>query len=342
MREVWLVSEGSPGHDAQSMGLAEGLSLQYPGLVTKRIQLNRRLCGVKRMLARKLMGVRGRSLACWLQPFFFRVHPETPVPEGRPDLVISSGGQSVLLAYHLARIADAPYVFIGERKPYPSSWFHTVFTPSPLELGVNDVAIDLIPTPVSPEKVQMAAEQYNCPEGRLWAMIIGGQSRSHRYSEDDWVSLADGMNLQTRKHGIRWLLTTSRRTGEQAEAILKQRLDADVLADAVWWSKAPRKVMLAFLGTAERAFVTQDSVSMVSECVSSNIPTVVLRPSRAYFPSESFLPAYFTRLADHKYIDMMYFGELGKYALPDFTKLERKPMQSSSLSMVDSLLRRIG
>ena len=39
------------------------------------------------------------------------------------------------------------------------------------------------------------------------------------------------MNALSQQYGMRWLLTTSRRTGKAAERILKESIHADVLAD---------------------------------------------------------------------------------------------------------------
>lgn len=44
---------------------------------------------------------------------------------------------------------------------------------------------------------------------------------------------------------------------------------AERIADAVWWSQAPRKVMRDFLGAAQAIVVTEDSLSMVAESLYS-------------------------------------------------------------------------
>ncbi len=193
----------------------------------------------------------------------------------------------------------AKLVFIGERKPYPSEWFDLVLTPSPFETGANDVRIEMIPTRMNPDVARQAAEGWaEHPQGRLWTMVVGGTSSSHRYFRKDWETLAEAMNLIARREGIRWLVTSSRRTGDEAEQILKHRLDPELIAEAVWWAEKPEKKMAQYLGCGDLVFVTQDSVTMVTEALASGRRVIAIRPRQTQLPEESFLNAYFARLEE--------------------------------------------
>lgn len=300
-RVVWIVSEGSPGHVSQSVGLAEALAKQVP-IRVERIECRPRLNGAVRSLVRVWMGRNGRPLPDWILKRWLRVDLSATTAS-KPDLILSSGGKSVFAACSLAARHGAPYVFLGERKPYPSEWFHTVFTPSARETGVNDVPIEMIPTQVTKAGVEKAAAAWaDRPTGRLWAMVVGGASVSHRYAASDWDELAAGMNALARREGIRWLVTTSRRTGAEAEARLRAGLDPSVVAAAVWWSEKPEKKMSAFLGAAGQVVVTQDSVTMVTEAVASGRPVVVVRPAIVKLPRGSFMGGYFETMENSRRI----------------------------------------
>ncbi len=310
LKMVWIIDEGSPGHLAQSTALAVALEEELPAIEFTELRGCRRFNGLQRSVIRWMMGPTGRSAPVILEKLILS-RLELPENEANePDLIISSGGKSVFVACILAKRFEVPYIFIGERKPFPSEWFHTVLTPSGAEQGVNDVLINLIPTAVTPGKVAQAAADYKRPEGRLWAMIIGGSSRSHPYTDLDWQQLATGMNQLAELHGIRWLLSTSRRTGAKAEALLKQSLQAGVLADSIWWDAKPEKRMLALLGAAERVFVTQDSVTMVTEAVCSGCPVTVVYPNKVDFPSSSFVPDYLNRLEASGVVSRISFNNL--------------------------------
>jgi len=336
---VWAIHEESPGHRAQVAGLLDGLDRRSGGVEARWISGRSGLSGWRRWLLRRwIAGCGPRFPEGLVSRLFADGAPETNgVP---PDLLVSSGGKSVFGALWLSRRTGAPFVFIGERKPYPSAWFHTVLTPSPRETGENDIPIELIPTGVGPRAVERAAAERGRPEGVVWAMLIGGRSRSHRYSEKDWRDLADGMNVLASRHGIRWLVTTSRRTGARAEAILRAGLKGENVAEAVWWSENPAKTMRAFLGLSERAFVSQDSVTMVSEAAASGRPTTVVRPKRVRFPAASFVPGYLERLEGLGAVVRADVAELDTAPAPKGDTLEF-PGEIED-RMADAVLRRVG
>ncbi|GAA5130496.1 mitochondrial fission ELM1 family protein [Luteolibacter yonseiensis] len=295
-RVVWIISEGSPGHVSQSVGLAEGLARLVP-VEIRQFECRPRIHGFTRHLIRLFrMGKSGKPLSAAMVHGALGLEP-IPSAEPAPDLIISSGGKSVFVARTLAARYGAPFVFLGERKPYPASWFHTVFTPSQEETSPVDVAIELIPTKITRDSVALAAREWDeRPAGPVWAMLVGGASSSHRYTAGDWLALAEGINTWSRRDGIRWLITTSPRTGSETEALLREAIEPSAIAKAIWWAEKPEKNLAAILGTAEGICTTQDSVTMVSEAVATGKPVVSLRPSLTTFAGTSFLPGYFARL----------------------------------------------
>lgn len=320
-RQVWIISEGSPGHISQSEGLVRGLACVRDTEVTV-IETRPRLNGLARKLVRLWMGAAGRPLP---EAFLSKMLGcQVPVG-GKPDLIVTSGGKAVFAARSIAARTGAPLVFIGERKPYPSEWFHTVFTPSPFETGGNDVLLERIPTRISREDVlRAAAAWHGKPAGRLWTMVVGGASASHRYTPADWTALASAMNALATNHGIRWLISTSRRTGAHAEGLLRKTLEPSAVADAIWWSDKPEKRLLALLGAAERVFATQDSITMITEAIASGLPVEVVRPADVAFATTSFLPSYLARLEASGWIRRLTVSSL---AAADFTS---RPLHSTA------------
>ena len=333
MKTLWIVSEGSPGHISQSVGLAEGIAALEP-VQTVIINGRAKIRGWLRPLVRHSMGKTGNPLSDHMLQWV----AEVEIPENcpAPDLVISSGGKSVYAATTLARRNGVPYIYIGERKPYPAEWFHTVVSPVLRESSTNSIDVELIPTSVPPELI---AQKGKVAPG-LWCMIIGGASRSHRFEELDWINLAKGMNAQSERKNIRWLLTTSRRTGTAAEAALKKYLNPDILEDAIWWAEKPRKELYEFMVLSEVLFVTQDSVTMVTEAVSVGKPVVAIYPSRVDFPDDSFMRAYLDRLETNGRIARLETRILSDF---NFGKMEFSPLKENMLASASKeLCRRLG
>lgn len=305
MKNVWIINEGSPGHLSQSVGFSDILGKLYSLRVVE-VYGRTTLRGWQRHFVRFLMGSKGRAIPLG----FLSKLADFTIPDNavKPDLIVSSGGKSVFTGHALAFYYKVPYVFIGERKPYPSHWFTAVFTPVEAEIDEKTYLIDFIPTPVTPALIEKSGQL----ENGIWCMIIGGRSRSCPFTEHDWRALAHGMNQLAESSHIRWLITTSRRTGNAAEMLLQQELKAEFIHDAIWWADKPRRELYNFMARSEVLFVTQDSVTMVTEAVSSGRPVVGLGISHATEGKESVQEEYFKRLAQKKYIQSISIRDLGE------------------------------
>ncbi len=334
-RVVWIISEGSPGHVSQSEGLVAALAQLTP-IELHVVQTRPMFGGFIRRLVRFRMGNNGNPLS----DRFLRRRLGCEPPASQPNLIIASGGKAVFAARSLAVKHGAPLVFLGERKPYPSRWFHTVFTPSPFETDLYDVPVEMVPTSITPASVEAAADAWSQrPQGQLWAMLIGGPSVSHPYTTDDWRALGTGMNILAQKHGIRWLVSTSPRTGKEAEAALRRSIDPRAIARAVWWAQNPEKLVAPFLGSAAWVFVTQDSVTMVTEAIASGRPVVVTMPEKTELLPTSFLPGYFKRLEKAARIVRIPFDRLGNFH-PAATAIQPR-MQPVNAELAATLLARL-
>lgn len=291
---IWLLDEGTPGHTVQTAGIGKILS-ELPGSEISWVRCELRLRGWKRWLARRAVGSVSCDRALGLA---HKLYPELELPGNAPaNLVVSSCGKSAYLNRLLGRAFGARCVFIGERKPFPADWYDLIITPVGEDLP-NELLIPVIETGRTADEALAAMRDYwkgNFP-ARCWSLLIGGESRSHHFAPGDWESLADGVNALSAKYGIRWLISTSRRTGKNVEETLKQRIQSGSIAEAVWWSENPKKAVGAFLAAGERIFVTQDSLTMMSESLAVGKRTELLSPSIWDMPEDSFNGGYVSRL----------------------------------------------
>lgn len=276
---IWLISDGNPGHYNQSLAVAEALQRAGFGDIIW-IQARQRIRGFVRPLVASLIQATRGGLPAWLEG---AIHdfPEGR-PTGRPGLILSSGGKTAFLNVLLARRLGCANVFIGPPPDLSTRQFTVVLHAEEDVAGDNRITMDYLPTRLNPAKAALAGADFVREKGlvgrRLACMLLGGNSRSHHYTEEDWRALAQGMNVLAERFGLAWLLTTSRRTGAEAEAILHDTLDPAHVADATWWGSAPRPVVIPYLGAADVAFCTQDSLTMLSEAIASGRPVFALYP----------------------------------------------------------------
>ena len=265
---VWLLSDGAPGHLSQSRGIVDALATRREVEVVT-VDLRVRSTLWKRLGRLALPHI--RDAAGW----FRRIYGAAP-PPGQPALIVSSGANTLLANALLARLHRVANVYSGTLKGYDPAAFDRVFTVVPLDVACNHVL------PLPPVPGELARPLPLPPEGeKRIAVLVGGDGAGYVFKEADWRAFGAGLAALARREGGRLLLTTSRRTGATAEAWLRDSLPAELIADAVWWSQAPRKVMRDFLAAAQAIVVTEDSLSMVAESLYSGRPVLSVAPAVA-------------------------------------------------------------
>lgn len=263
--QVWLLSDGAPGHLSQSQGVVDALASRKNVSVTT-VNLRVRSTFWKRL---------GRFLLPWVrdsQAWLARVY-DIEVPAGSPQLIVSSGANTLLANALLARQTGAANVYSGTLKGYAASAYRCVFTVVPLGVASNHV-LSLPPVPGDLARALPVPDTMD----KVIAVLVGGDGAGYVFTPADWKQFALSLAQLADRHQARLLITTSRRTGAEAEAVLREHLPPAVLADAVWWSVAPRKVVRDFLAASCCVVVTEDSLTMVAESIYSARPVIAVSP----------------------------------------------------------------
>ncbi|HER34263.1 MAG: mitochondrial fission ELM1 family protein [Halothiobacillaceae bacterium] len=282
MSVVWIVSDGNPGHFNQSRAVAEAVQ-DARGWTVEWVTVRPRYRGFLRPLVYSLVNAfAGRMGMATAR----RLVAIDALPASRPSMVISSGGATAVFNVLAASAFGCANFFLG-RPPLRFDRFSRILLSEEAGDEPNVVRLPFLPTPVTPEQADQAGtalrRELDPGDTPLWAMLIGGSSRSHHFEPDDWRALAAGMNRLSAQYGGRWLITTSRRSGETAESILRRELDPACIAEATWWGERPRPVVPAYLGASDIAFCTQDSLTMLTDAMASARPVFALSPKRVDF-----------------------------------------------------------
>lgn len=275
---ILLIDEGSPGHRTQAEGIVDLLKRHDIKIVVEQIRFHYKLRGIFRPVIRCLMQYTSSNMRELLLKRCGYLDHE---PLNKPDLIISSGGKSVYASFVLKHRFKAKNIFVGIPDPFPEGWFNLIVSPVKRNFTVPNVISGLIPNTVTPESIVLAGNEYwnkNKPTCPCWVLLIGGNSKSHQFSQSDWKGLIRGVNSLAEQNGICWLITTSRRTPTDVEALLEKHLDQQYVIDLVLYNREPRKVLKPFLSVAKHVFVSQDSLTMASEALSSGSPVTLLAP----------------------------------------------------------------
>lgn len=128
---------------------------------------------------------------------------------------------------------------------------------------------------ITKEKLIAAEKQWEplfaaLPHPRT-ALIIGGAIKKRPFSLQNAKDLAIAARLLKEKEGGSLLITTSRRTGANAEKEINSIL-SDIPQYAYFWNSKDENPYLGFLACSDNIIVTGDSVSMCSEATATRKP----------------------------------------------------------------------
>ncbi|KLN62206.1 hypothetical protein WH96_01380 [Kiloniella spongiae] len=258
----WAVSDGRAGIEANCLGLAAAMGLPP---VIHHVQM--------------------KSPWKWLPPALIPLHssiydtsalPPKDVPrESWPDIIIGCGRQAALFTALVRKLSKGKTFAIQIQDPKVSSnLYNFVITPEHDRLrGANVLTTCGALNKITPDlleagKKDLAPRIKDLPKP-LVAVLIGGKSKAYDLTADIIHQLGNKLQKLHQETGCGFLVTTSRRTGQQNEALLLGYLKD--LPAFVWDGQSPNPYF-GFLGSADAIIVTSDSVNMVTEAASTGRP----------------------------------------------------------------------
>lgn len=171
-------------------------------------------------------------------------------------------------------------IFIGEPRKVSRRYFHQIISTPSCVSEKADCFIDLMPVSFTYEQFR-AARLLRVPRQSAWCILLGGDARGYEYKEEDWLMMIDALIRHAQLAGVRLIISSSPRTGKEAEQLFKTRLSAypELAQEMVWWSAGDRKKTFDLMLDADLIVVTEDSASMVSEALNTRLPIVAICPS---------------------------------------------------------------
>ena len=274
---ILLLSDGLPGHANQAKGLIFHIQQHFG---SQKLVIEEQIHPLRHHWMRPLLKLLLNFSSSISRKLVYFAYGFAQLSSSY-DLIVSAGGNSSFLNAQLANDLETKNVFIGSLRGLKASLFKTIITLESIH-SKNNIIMPFAISSTTFSSTKAAAEKYfgSANDVKVWAMIIGGKGANCDYSENDWRTLAEAMTNLSQKYQIKWLVTTSRRTGLKHERILKNLIPEKILLEAVWYNHEPKKVMNAYLGKAHNIFCTVDSMAMLSESISSGTGTTALVPEK--------------------------------------------------------------
>lgn len=308
---IWALMDNRRGSVGQAKGVLKALMNSAPDqyqIVEKNLVYNR-LAGLPNWLRGKtLLGLTADSKRQITAPY--------------PDLVLSISRRTVPVARYI-------------KKKNPATKLIQLMHSG--NAGINEFSLLVVPehdknkksTPnvhyivgcphqVTPQYLAEACEKWaaefaDLPKP-LTAVIIGGAIKGRPFPAQNVLEFCRAIKELKQKIGGSILITTSRRTGEEAEKIIKQELK-DLPQYHYFWGDTRENPYAGFLACADNIVITADSVSMCCEATGTG------RPLYLYIGSKEWMTPKHFRFAQ-SLLDGGYAVRLGDVDAASFTPKE--------------------
>ena len=290
---VWALIDDRAGNRSQCLGVADALGLDYR---TQKIGTGPLAKLPNALLGASFAGLNAATRAGLTPPW--------------PDLVIAAGRRTAPVARKIRRLGGGnvflaqvmhPGAGAGEfgliaqprhdRAPHRTG-------PGLKESGDNVHSITGAPHRLTPERLAEEAERWRGRFDHLpkpWiALIVGGTTRRRKFTNPMARELGARASKMALLVGGSLLVTTSRRTGAAAEALIGA---VNAPAHVHRWQDSSQDVggednpYHGYLALANGVIVTGDSVSMCSEACAGTGPVHIYAPPALITPKHARLHA---------------------------------------------------
>lgn len=247
--------------DNQSLGLAEALG-----------------CDVVKKFVEPVAPWKFIPPQLWVPPLSFYGARTDRFDPPWPDVLIGTGRQTIAASLAVSRASNGQTFTVRIQDPHIRlDQFDLVITPEHDQcLGDNVFTTCGALHIVTPTRLLTAAGHFGpqltpLPTPRV-AVLIGGNNKYFQFTPAVALELAQQLRRTVQNAGGSLMLTTSRRTGKDAIAVLRDQL-SDL--PGVIWSGDGENPYLGFLALADHIVATSDSVSMVTEACATGKPVYV-------------------------------------------------------------------
>lgn len=261
MTDCWIITEGMIGTQNQCVALAQAI-------------------GAKTDIKTVSLKQPWKFFTPWIRHFTPAALKagSSPLTAPWPDVIIASGRKAIVPALWVKKQSGNRSKLIIIQSPVvKDKKFDLVIAPHHDQYHADNAmhitgALSLI----TPDILQQARHDWQAqfePLGapRL-AVLIGGNAKRHRLTQEIAQQLVVQLRELNKTHAL--MITVSRRTPEAIAQYLRRSLHSP---NCFFWDGTGDNPYRGMLAWADAFLVTEDSVSMVSEAISTGKPTYIVK-----------------------------------------------------------------
>ncbi len=330
---VLILSDGRPGHFVLSEGIVAALGRLRPTDVAW-LQVKRPVWLPARVLSWLV------NMGLGAGPILRFVYGLDANALGRPDLIISAGGNTLAANIAAARLTGAPNIFYGSLRRYRAEDFSLVMTSYERDADAPNRLMWLKPSRLDPDDSAGANTQAGTDgtSGYL-GLIIGGDSGTVKYTRSDWDRLIDFVTAMHAATGQKWIISNAPRTPENvSERLSRLANDANpAVAKFIDVRTAGPGTLGALFAQSSAVLCTADSSTMLSETVWMRKPVIAIEPDAFRLPDNEM--GYRAWLERNGWARRLAIAELSPSALTEALS-EIAPLSENPLDALAAELAR--
>ncbi len=324
-KSILLLNDAKAGHVRQAQGVARLVSdvLKERGIEakieSKEIRFKNNFSKYALIFSSFLAGKYNCQGCSGCLKSFLKSDVYDGLISAKPDIIISCGASAAPINFILARENMAKSIVVMRPSVLSMKRFDLVIMPKHdcppkrKNVVVTEGALNLIDEVYLKEETDKLIRntQYAIRNtGFYIGLLIGGDTKNFTLNKDTVLGVIKQVKAVSESLNAGILITTSRRSSKEVEALVKEefrdypRCKMLIVAN----EKNVPEAVGGILGLSKIIVTSPDSLSMVSEAVSSNKYTFVFKSSGLDGKHKRFLD-YFAR---NKYIYLVDILELGK------------------------------
>ena len=257
----WVLHDGKAGMASQAIGLAEAAGFDF---AEKRLAIRFPWSCLPPLL--------------WPAPLRASAASGARLAPPWPDFVIACGRNAAMPALAVRRASGGRTIAAQIQNPAVGRGAYDIQIVSehdrlrgPRVIVTRGAVHRVTPSRLAAERTRFPALA-GMPRPIL-AVLIGGSNKAYRLTLGRIGEIAEAVAAIVRQRGGSALVTPSRRTGAEGQALLRQRLAG---LPAAIWDGSSENPYFAYLAVADAFLVTADSVSMISEAAATGKPIHIL------------------------------------------------------------------
>lgn len=269
--KVWVLKDDRVGSYMQSIALAEKLGFGYE---TKDITYNKISNLPNFLIKSTLLGVNRKV--------------SNDLTDEQPDIVIAAGRKLAPISLYIKNyFKNHPYTIQIMRPNFNHNKFDAIILPTHDNYPEHHNVIRMVGSlnKINPEFLEKQKEKWkkefeNLQEPKI-AVLIGGGSKKGVFTPEMASELANNISKIANNMKASLLVTTSRRTSDEAIASLKKSLCCKK-KDCYfydWKDSQIENPYFGYIAVADYIITTGDSLSMCAESCSTGKPVYIYAPN---------------------------------------------------------------